>query len=117
MDMMEPGMIHIDVFNYSKNNFGGIGGNARDLIIEYCRYLLPVNDNLTFDPATDDMAEITAERLNYFLVALLFSPQIDADPEGAWTFRWNNPVDNEVVTNQLISLINGMLQTPEYQLF
>ena len=117
MDMMEPGSLGIDIFNYAKNNFAGIGTNARDLIIEFCRYMLPVNDNLTFDPNADDTAEITAERLNYFLVAFLFSPQIDADPEAAWSFRWNNPVDNEVVTNQLESLINGMLQTPEYQLF
>ena len=117
MDMMEPGSLGIDIFNYSKNNFNGAGSDARNFIIELCNYLLPVNDNLTFDPATDDMSEITAERLNYFLVAFLFSPQIDADPEAAWTFRWNNPVDNEVVTNQLESLLNGLLQTPEYQLF
>jgi len=117
MDMNEPGSLSVDLFNYSKNNFGVIGTNARNLIIEYCQYLLPVNDNLTYDPNADDSSEITAERLNYFLVALLFSPQIDADPEGSWSFRWNNPVDNEVVTNQLESLLNGMLQTPEYQLF
>ena len=51
------------------------------------------------------------------LTAFLKSPQIDADPEGSWTFRWNNPVDMEVVRKQLESLFNAMLQSPEYQLY
>ncbi len=118
MNMMEPGEIGVDLLAFTQANFdNAIAQDARLLIMELAKYLLPVSDNLTFDTAADDNAEITAERLNYFLVAFLFSPQIDPDPEGSWTFRWNNPVDTEVVTRQLESLMNGMLQTPEYQLF
>jgi hypothetical protein len=108
----------VDVVTFVQNNFSNaIASDARLLIIELAKYLLPVNDNLTFDPAADDSSGLTAERMNYFLTAFLKSPQIDTDPEGSWTFRWNNPVDMEVVTNQLKSLFNAMMQSPEYQLF
>jgi hypothetical protein len=60
---------------------------------------------------------VTAARLNYFLTAFLYSPKIDADPEGQWTYRWNNPVEPEVVYGQLENLFNAMMQSPEYQLF
>lgn len=108
----------IDVVSFVQNNFtNATVSDARLLIIELAKYLLPVNDNLTFNPAADDTSGLTAERMNYFLTAFLKSPQIDTDPEGSWTFRWNNPVDMEVVTNQLKSLFNAMMQSPEYQLF
>lgn len=108
----------VDVVTFVQNNFSNAtASDARLLIIELAKYLLPVNDNLTFDPAADDSSGLTAERMNYFLTAFLKSPQIDTDPEGSWTFRWNNPVDMEVVTNQLNSLFNAMMQSPEYQLF
>ena len=108
----------LDVVGFVQNNFSNaIASDARLLIMELAKYLLPVHDNLTFDPAADDASGLTAERLNYFLTAFLKSPQIDTDPEGSWTFRWNNPVDMEVVTNQLKSLLNAMMQSPEYQLF
>ena len=55
--------------------------------------------------------------MNYFLAAFLKNPEIDANPEGSWTFRWNNPVDPEVVQRQLESLFNAMMQSPEYQLY
>lgn len=108
----------IDVVGFVQNNFSNAtASDARLLIIELAKYLLPVNDNLTFDTAADDSSGLTAERMNYFLTAFLKSPQIDPDPEGSWTFRWNNPVDMEVVINQLESLLNTMMQSPEYQLF
>lgn len=108
----------IDVVSFVQNNISNaIASDAQQLIIELAKYLLPVNDNLTFDPATDDNSGLTAERMNYFLTAFLKSPQIDTDPEGSWTFRWNNPVDMEVVRKQLESLFNAMMQSPEYQLF
>jgi len=91
--------------------------NARTLIIELAKYFLPLADNLTFDPATDDTAGLTAERLNYFLNAFLKSPQLDPDPEASWTLRWTNPVDPEVVRRQLENLFNAMMQSPEYQLY
>lgn len=115
-DSEEPGSVGVDVVQFVRDRFPAVASDANDLIIELCRYFLPVNDNLTFDPASDDSSEITAERLNYFLMAFLYSPQIDADPEGSWTFRWNNLEDEEVVEQQLKNLFNALLQSPEYQL-
>lgn len=115
---MMPGDLAVDVVQFVRDNIpNGTAGNARDLIIALASYLLPLSDNLTYDPATDDNAGLTAERLNYFLTAFLKSPQIDADPEAAWSFRWNNPADPEVVRNQLQNLFNALMQSPEYQLF
>jgi uncharacterized protein (DUF1800 family) len=112
------GALKIDVVAFVQTNISlAIASDARSLIIELAKYFLPLADNLTFDPALDDNAGLTAERLNYFLTAFLKTPQIDADPEGAWTFRWNNPVDMDVVKGQLESLFNAMLQSPEYQLY
>jgi uncharacterized protein (DUF1800 family) len=117
-NQMMPGALKIDVVSFVQVNISNtIASEARSLIIELARYFLPLADNLTFDPTLDDNAGLTAERLNYFLTAFLKSPQIDADPEGAWTFRWNNPVDMEVVKRQLENLFNAMLQSPEYQLY
>jgi hypothetical protein len=111
------GQLRVDVVAFVQNNFSNaVASNARTLIIELVKYLLPVTDNLTFDAALDDNAGITSERLNYFLTAFLKSPQIDLDPEAAWNFRWNNPVDMEVVRRQLENLFNALLQSPEYQL-
>lgn len=113
-----PGALKVDVVAFVQTNISNaIASDAKALIIELAKYFLPLSDNLTFDPALDDPAGLTAERMNYFLTAFLKSPQIDADPEGSWTFRWNNPVDMEVVRKQLESLFNAMLQSPEYQLY
>jgi uncharacterized protein (DUF1800 family) len=113
-----PGALKVDVVAFVQTNISNaIASDAKTLIIELAKYFLPLSDNLTFDPALDDTAGLTAERMNYFLTAFLKSPQIDADPEGSWTFRWNNPVDMEVVRKQLESLFNAMLQSPEYQLY
>jgi len=116
MEMMEGMIPPVNLIDFIGQHFSNaIAGDAESLIIELVRYLLPVTDNLTFnDP--DDGAEITAERLRYFRYAFLYSPQIDDDPLSAWTFRWNNPVDNEVVNNQLRNLFNALMQSPEYQL-
>lgn len=115
---MMPGSLKIDVVMFVKDNISNaIAADARSLIIELAKYFLPLADNLTFDPALDDNSGLTAERLNYFLSAFLKSPQIDADPEGAWTFRWNNLTEMEVVRGQLQNLFNAMLQSPEYQLY
>lgn len=118
-NMISPAMNDgIDVVAFVQTYISNAtASDAKLLIIELSNYLLPVNDNLTFDPAADDASGLTAERLNYFLTAFLKSPQIDPDPEASWTFRWNNPVDMEVVTNQLKGLFNAMMQSPEYQLY
>ncbi len=113
-----PGGLKIDLVDFVKTKFSNaVSSNARDLIIELAKYLLPQAENLTFDTAADDNAGLTAERMNYFLTAFLKSPQIDADPEAMWTFRWNNTYEPEVVPNQLESLFNAMMQSPEYQLY
>jgi uncharacterized protein (DUF1800 family) len=117
-NQMMPGELTVDVVSFVKTKIAnGTASNTRLLIIDLAKYLLPVNENLTYDTAADDASGLTAERLNYFLTAFLKSPQIDADPEGSWTFRWNNPVDTEVVKRQLESLFNAMMQSPEYQLY
>ncbi|MEQ1587168.1 MAG: DUF1800 family protein [Cyclobacteriaceae bacterium] len=117
-NQMMPGALGVDVVAFVQANISNAtASNARSLIIELAKYFLPQAENLTFDPALDDNAGLTAERMNYFLTAFLKSPQIDADPEGAWAFRWNNPVDMEVVRRQLENLFNALLQSPEYQLY
>lgn len=117
-NQMMPGALKIDSVNFVRTKISNaISSNARSLIIELAKYLLPQAENLTFDTAADDNAGLTAERMNYFLTAFLKSPQIDADPEGLWTFRWNNTFEPEVVPKQLESLFNAMMQSPEYQLY
>ncbi|WP_420317696.1 DUF1800 domain-containing protein [Ekhidna sp.] len=110
--MVEMG--EVDIVQFVQNNFSGVASNARDLIIAIAEYFLPTTENLSFD--TPDVGELTVERLNYFLSAFLFSPQIDPDPEASWTFRWDNGIDMDTVRNQLTGLFNAMLQSPEYQL-
>ncbi len=117
-NQMMAGALSVDVVAFVQVNISNAtASNAPSLIIELAKYFLPQAENLTFDPALDDNAGLTAERMNYFLTAFLKSPQIDADPEGAWAFRWNNPVDMEVVRRQLENLFNALLQSPEYQLY
>ncbi len=113
-----PGALKIDPYSFVKSKIDDTtAGNARNLIIELAKYLLPQAENLTFDTTLDDNSGLTAERMNYFLTAFLKSPQIDADPEAAWTDRWSHPYEPEVVPNQLASLFNAMMQSPEYQLY
>ncbi|SNS60593.1 Protein of unknown function [Ekhidna lutea] len=112
---MEMEMGQVDILQFVRNNFpDAVASNARDLIIAVAEYLLPTAENLSFD--TPDVGELTVERLNYFLTAFLYSPQLDPDPEDMWTNRWLNGLDDEVIANQLSNLFNAMLQSPEYQL-
>jgi uncharacterized protein (DUF1800 family) len=118
MGSTTPGALKIDVVNFVKTKFSSaIASNARNLIIELAKYLLPVNENLTYTTGADTNSGLTAARMNYFLTAFLFSPKIDNDPEAQWTLRWNNNLDPETVENQLKNLFNAMMQSPEYQLF
>ena len=114
--MMEPGEIGIDLLTYAQAEFASVGGNARDLIQSMVTYLLPLHENTTFDSASDDNAELTAERVNYFLFAFLFNPQFDADPEAAWATRWNTLEERDLIVGQLERLLNAIMQSPEYQL-
>lgn len=112
-----PDMPAPDMLQFTKNSVANATGeNARSLIMAYIQLLYPVHFNLTFDPAADDNSGVTAERLNYFMQAFLYEPQIDADPEAEWTNRWNGNFEMAVVQGQLNQLANALLQTPEYQL-
>ena len=117
MANQNPDMPGIDIIQFTRDNFSvGQTNDARDLIIAYIELLFPMHSNLTYDTGADDLSGLTAERMNYFLQAFLFEPKIDNDPEAAWTIRWTNGFDPEVVERQLLKLINALLQTPEYQL-
>ncbi|PIB36156.1 hypothetical protein BFP72_12500 [Reichenbachiella sp. 5M10] len=85
---------------------------AKDLIVALIEYFLPMSAYITFDGSGE--SEMTAERMAYFLDALVGS--MDADPEAAWTTNWDNASDLEKIDNQLGNLLNAILQTPEYQL-
>jgi uncharacterized protein (DUF1800 family) len=112
---MAPGMFKVDVYQYVRDTISlGIASNARSLVIELAKYLLPLTDNLTFDTSADDTATLTAERLNYFLVTFL--SDIDTDPEAEWTNRYTNQIGIATMEGQLRNLFNAMLQSPEYQL-
>lgn len=117
MNEQSPDMPAFDPVQFTKNNIdNATAANPRQLIIAYVQLIFPVHFNLTFDTNADDNAGITAERMNYFLQAFLYEPQLDADPEAEWTNRWNANYEMDVVEGQLIKLINALLQTPEYQL-
>jgi hypothetical protein len=115
MEMQNPDMPGPNMVQFSKSKFAN-GDIARNLIIEYIQYLFPVHFNLTFDPAADDSSGLSAERLNYFLQAFIFEPQLDVDPEAEWTNRWNGNFEVLVIEGQLVKLANVLMQTPEYQL-
>jgi len=118
-NLSEPGALQIDIIDFVRTNFSNTtASNARSLIIELAKYLLPITDNLTYDTAVDDTSGLTAERMNYFLSAFLGT--IDLNPEAAWTTRWgtgSNFANVDTVRGQLQSLFNAMMQSPEYQLY
>jgi hypothetical protein len=106
----EPGMFKANVFQFVQSNIpNAIASDARLLVIELAKYLLPVTDNLTFDDATDDTSGLTSQRLNYFKAQFL-----DTFTEAYWTTRWNEGASD--LGDQLEDLFNAMLQSPEYQL-
>lgn len=106
-----------DLIQFTKSYIGNAAAsNPRDLIVALIQYLFPVHMGLTFDAETDDGAGISAERLNYFLRAFLYEPQLDPEPETEWTNRWNANFEMGVVDGQLVQLINALLQSPEFQL-
>ncbi|MBL7858324.1 MAG: DUF1800 domain-containing protein [Cyclobacteriaceae bacterium] len=111
----EPGMFKVNVYDYVKNTIpNGIAADARLLVMELAKYLLPIADNLTYDPDADDFASLTALRLNYFKER--FVQDFTTDPEAYWTSRWNAGTEIGDLRAQLEFLFNAMLQSPEYQL-
>ena len=106
----EPGMFKVNVFDFVKNNIpNGTAADARLLVMELARYLLPVTDNLTFDEAADDTSGLTAKRVNYFKERFL-----QTFDEAYWTTRWNEGAGD--LRDQLEYLFNALMQSPEYQL-
>lgn len=113
-EMMDMGLGISTPVAFVQNHFNSVAANARDLVIELCKYFFPVSSTLSFDDAST--SEITPERLSYFLFAFLETFAIDEFPEDAWNTRWTNGVDMETVQRQLQDLFNAILQSPEYQL-
>jgi len=106
----EPGMIKVDVYEFVRNNIpGATAADARLLVMELAKYLLPVTDNLTFDDAADDTSGLTARRVNYFKERFL-----QTFDEAYWTTRWNASAGD--LRDQLEYLFNAIMQSPEYQL-
>jgi uncharacterized protein (DUF1800 family) len=106
----EPGMFKANVYEFVKNNIpGGIASDAKLLVMELAKYLLPVTDNLTFDDAADDLSGLTAKRVNYFKERFL-----QTFDEAYWTTRWNEDAGD--LNDQLEYLFNAIMQSPEYQL-
>ncbi|MEQ6167110.1 DUF1800 family protein [Ekhidna sp. MALMAid0563] len=108
---MEMGQVNVLDFVVDNFDIGTIR-IAEDFIIAVAEYFLPNSENLSFDTAG---GELTTERLNYFKTAM-FEFAIDADPEAAWTTRWDGNLDASTRANQIVDLFNAMLQSPEYQL-
>ncbi len=107
------GMFKQDLRQYVLDNIpNATAANARALVVELAKYLLPLADN-TLNFAADN-GSLTAARLNYFLTR--FVQDFAADPEQYWTDRWNAGVDYDDLRNQLEVLFNAILQSPEYQL-
>lgn len=105
----------VDVFAFVKSAIDdSIARDPRTLIIALAEYFLPMHEGLSY--STPETGELTGERLTYFLNAFLYNPQIDMDPESSWTSRWDNNADTETMSNQLVSLVNALMQSPEYQL-
>lgn len=114
MNPMSDSVLKINPYQWIRDNIAmGTASNARLLVIQLAEYLLPVNDNLTFDTA-DTTGNITPERLTYFRVTFLST--IDPSPEIEWTNRYTNQIGVGTMEEQVVRLFNALLQSPEYQL-
>lgn len=113
----EPGMLKVPVLDFITATFSNaVIRDARTLLIELAKYVLPVTDNLTYDTAVDDNSGLTAERLSYFLKAFLSDIYPAGTEETNWTSNWDSQTNMDTVRGQLENLFNAMLQSPEYQL-
>ncbi len=117
VNIAEPGNLKVQAVNFFAAAFAnGVIADARTLVTELAGYVLPVTDNLTFDPAADTNSGLTAERLNYFLTAFLSDIYPPGTEEANWTSNWTTQTNMDTVRGQLENLLNAMLQSPEYQL-
>jgi hypothetical protein len=105
-------MMYLDVRIFISQNFDGVAGDARQLILSMLPYLYPMTQNIDFASMN---GQLTPERLNYFLYAFLEANQYN---EAEWTALYADPAANYLEINTLLTnLMNAVLQTPEYQLF
>lgn len=109
-----------DPLMFFQVNFGATVGNARDLVLALAPYLLSQTDNLDFNSGINDSVGITGQRLRYFLQAFLgftdYDMEVDAAVNG-WALLYDNPANYLEVSTRLTSLLNAMMQSPEYQLY
>jgi len=105
-------MFYFDARAFVTQRFAGQWTDAQQLILALCPCIFPMASNLSF---TNTTSHLTPERLNYFLYAFLTSNQYT---EAEWTALTADPATNYLEIETLLhSLLNSMLQTPEYQLF
>ena len=111
LDDSQPGAFKVNSYQFVQNNFAAVAPDARQLLIELARYLLPMQDNLTFDDATDDAASVTALRMNYFKARFL-----NGFDEAYWNTTWNQGTAIEDIQGWLNTMFEALMQSPEYQL-
>ncbi|HEX5172052.1 MAG TPA: DUF1800 family protein [Cyclobacteriaceae bacterium] len=113
----DMGVLKVQVLDFFTATFSNaVIRDARTLVTEFAKYVLPVTDNLTYDTNIDDNSGLTAERLNYFLKAFLSDIYPPGTEETSWTSNWDSQTNMDTVRGQLENLVNAMLQSPEYQL-
>jgi len=111
LDENEPGSIKVDAYQYVLNNFAAVAPDARQLLVEIARYLLPLQDNLTFDDNADDASSLTALRMNYFKARFL-----NGFDEAYWNTMWTQGTNLDDIKAWLNTLFEAVMQSPEYQL-
>jgi hypothetical protein len=103
-------LIQLDPLSFVSDHFPDEAPDAGALVEVIANFLLPVSQNLSVG-AADPNAEITYERMQYFLRRFL-----DTFNAAYWSTNWNEYEDLEELRGFLRNLFNAMLQSPEYQL-
>jgi uncharacterized protein (DUF1800 family) len=103
-------MFQLDPLAFVSDHLSDVAPDAHDLAKAVAEFLLPVSQALSM-AAPNPNAEITFERMNYFVTTFLGT--FDA---AYWTTNWNDYTDLEELRGFLRQLFNAMLQSPEYQL-
>jgi uncharacterized protein (DUF1800 family) len=104
------GLFQVDPLTFVTDHLSDVAPDAQELAKAVAEFLLPVSQSLSMN-APDPNAEITFERMNYFVNAFL-----GTFPASYWTENWNDYTDLEELRGFLRQLFNAMLQSPEYQL-
>lgn len=112
-------MPNVDALTYIKDNFNGVAGNGKQLILAMAPYIFPFTNNLDFEV---DGGDITKERLRYFLQIFLgfgdYNNTTDVDEKNnIWNNLYTTPASYLEAGNYANRLFNVLMQSPEYQLF